>query len=271
MRLITKVFTVVISIFLLDAAICVVYAGYFDRGPSREKESSYKGASLKNAEQAFVKGDYEEVIRIGGAYRSISNKKDGRLHHILGRAFLKLGRYDEARNRFSIVVNHSDDEELLDDAYIGLADSYMLEGDCAKAVDYYEKILRYFPDSNYLPIVYYRLGESYTKLGNEDKASDSFNKLIKMYPYSLETGLLGEESYAFVAYSVQVASFSKWKNAKNLSEELRGKGFDANIHTAILGDKRFYRVRVGQYASMADAEDLARKLKNAGYDVKICP
>ena len=260
---------ILFSLFLLDSVLSEAHPGFFDRGPSDDKES--KSSTARKAEQAFVKSDYEEVIRIAGHYHSYTSKKDSELQHLLGRALLKVGRFDDARNRFSIVVNHSDNEELLDNAYIGLADSYILQKEYKKALDYYEKILRYFPDSDYLPIVYHRIGECHSKLGNDTEAQESFDRLIKAYPYSLEAHLLSGEGYDFIIYSIQVASFSKWQNAKSLSEELKGKGFNAAIHTALLGDKRFYRVRVGQYNNLNDAEDMARRLKNAGYDVKIYP
>ncbi|MBN1872368.1 MAG: tetratricopeptide repeat protein [Candidatus Omnitrophica bacterium] len=266
----------VLALFILDAAFSTAYCarGFFDRGPSEDESGSGgydKSSALKKAEQAFVQGDYEEVLRTAGHYQSYASKTDSELQHLMGRALLKMGRFDEARNRFSTVVNHSDNEELLDNAYIGLADSYFLEGNYKTAVDYYEKILRYFPDSQYLHIVYYRLGECYSALGDDTKAQENFNRLTKAYPYSLEANLLSGGSFDFLTYSVQVASFGKWKNAQRLSEELKKQGFDATIHTTLLGEERFYRVRVGQYNNFNDAEDMALRLKNAGYDVKIYP
>jgi len=245
----------------------IAEAGYFDRRPdSAERRRTHKGSSAVNAEKAFLKEDYESVIRYDAQSRF-----SGRLRQLVGRAFLKLGRYDEARNRFTALINHSDDEEFLDDAYLGLADSYFLEADYNKAADHYGKILRYFPDSDYLPIAYYRLGECYSRLGNDSEARKTYDKLVRLYPYSLEARLAGDAHDSYVSYSVQAGSFNKWKNAKDLCEELKGKGYEAKIHTAVIGKSRFYRVRVGSYNRIGEAEDAARKLKNAGYEVKICP
>ena len=96
-------------------------------------------------------------------------------------------------------------------------------------------------------------------------------ELIEDFPVSLESKLMIGGRTAFVPYSVQLGSFTKWSNAKRLYDELRANGFEANIHTAIVGDARFYRVRVGQYNTPGEAEEMARKLRNKGYTVRIYP
>ena len=268
------------SIFIVAAILSIGFTipsayggrGMFDRGPSEEKSARRRrGTALKRAEQAFLKGDYQEVIVIGDGYLSRSTESDDELQHLMGRALLKLKRFNEARNRFSRVINDSKSDKFLDEAYIGLADSYYLEGDYKKAKEHYEKIMRYFPDLDDMPIVYYRLGKCSAKLGENSASKGYYDKLIRFYPDSLETKLLGGGKTDFVIYSVQVGSFKKWKNAERLCDELKNKGFDANIYTAILGDSRFYRVRVGQHERLSDVEDMARTLRNSGYSTKIYP
>lgn len=244
----------------------------FDRGPSEEKSArASKSTALKKAEQAFIKGDYEEVIIIGNSYSTHRAKSDDELQHLLGRALLKLKRFNEARNRFWKVANHSDNDRLLSEAYIGLADSYYLEGNFKKAKGHYDEVMRYFPDSDDMPIVYYRLAECYSKLDKDSTSKEYFDKVIRIYPDSLEAKLLMGEKSDFVTYSVQVGSFKRRENAKKLCDELKGKEFDANIYTATLGDSPFYRVRVGKFNRLGDAEDMARTLRNRGYSTKIYP
>lgn len=261
-------------ILLLLAAAIPAYSetSLLKRGhPEERRARRTKSATLTKAEQAFIMGDYEQVVTIGNSYIARRNESDDELQYLTGRALLKLRRYDEARNRFSRVINDSQTDKFLDGAYIGLSDSYYMEGDYTTAKEYYDKVMRYFPDSDNLPIVYYRLGECHSKLGNGTLARDYYNKLVRLYPDSLEAKLLIGEKSEFAAYSIQAGSFTKWSNAKKLCDELKGMGFDANIHTAILGDTRFYRVRVGQYKSIGEAEDMVRTLRNRGYEVKICP
>ena len=267
--------TYVLIIFLIiEITIPSAYGSmmFNKRGPSEEKaDRESKSAVLNKAEQAFVKGDYEEVIAIGNKYVSYGKKSDDELQYIMGRALLKLNRFKEARDCFSKIINQNDSDKFLDNAYIGLADSYYLDGDYEKASENYERAKQYFPDSDSMPIVYYRLGNCYSKLGNGSASKEYYDKLIKCYPDSLEAKLLVREKSDFAVYSVQVGSFISWKNAKKLCDELKNKGFDANIYTTILGDKRFYRVRVGQCSQLSDVEDMARALRNSGYSAKIYP
>ena len=242
-----------------------------------KKESSSRGRSgtksytLMKAERAFVKGDYEKVVEIGNKSGYSASRLDERLQYLAARALLKLKRYSEARTRFSKILNHGDDPRLLDKTYMGLADSYYLEGDYKQAKTHYEKAIRYFPDSDDLPVAYYRLGSCYAKLGNKASSKEYYDRLVRLYPESLEARLVAGRETDFVAYTVQVGSFAKWSNAKRLSDELNAKGFEANICPTSVGDTRYYRVRVGQYERLGDAEDMARNLKNRGYNTKIYP
>jgi len=263
---------VLIIILSMVALAPPALAGYFDRGPSDgESTVGYKGTTMRKVEKAFMEGDYEEVVRISKSYSMHRSKINDELEYMTGRALLKLGRLDEARNCFTRVVNYSNRDDLLDESYLGLADSYYLEGDYRKATEHYEKVLRYFPDSDDKPAVYYRLGECYGKSGNKPGSIESYDKIVRLFPDSLEAKILKGERSSSITYSVQVGSFKKWGNAKKLHDELRGKGFDVNIHTTVAGPSRFYRVRVGQYGKLSDAEDMARDLRNKGYPVKIYP
>jgi tetratricopeptide (TPR) repeat protein len=271
MRIKILIYTIILSAVIV-ATPAYAGTGMFDRGSS-ERESRRRGKSitLPKVEQAFVEGDYEKVIIIGTGYTSRRTKRDDELQYLMGRALLKLERFEEARNRFSRVINDSDSDKLLDESYLGLADSYYLEGDYKKAKEHYEKVMRYFPDLNDMPTVYCRLGECHSKLGDDAASKEYYDKLVRLYPYSLETILLGGEESRFLEYSIQVGSFEKWGNAKKLCDELKGKEFDADIYTTVLGGSHFYRVRVGRFNRLGDAEDMARTLRNRGYPVKIYP
>lgn len=266
-----KLAFLIAAILIIEIITLPAYGGInmFERGSSPARTS--KSTALKKAEQAFIKGDYKEAVIIGDSYLASRTKLDDELQYLMGRALLKMSRFDEARNRFSRVINESKGDRFLDVAYVGLADSYYLENNYRKAKDYYEKVIQYFPDSNDVSIIYYRLGECSSKLGEKSASKEYYDKLIRFCPDSLETRLLVGEKSDFLTYSVQVGSFKRWKNAKKLCDELKTKDFDANIYTVKLGNSRFYRVRVGKYNRLSDVEDMARTLRNRGYSTKIYP
>lgn len=265
-----KIFVILLSLIITAPA----YGGtsVFDRGPSAERENRDAGIfKVVNVEEAFVKGDYEEVLRIGGAYLDRGPKHSEKTRCIVGRALLKLKRVDEARGHFIKITEESRDKRFLTDADIGIADSYYLEEEYRQARDYYEKAARRFPDADDMNIVYYRLGECYSKLDNETTAKEYYDKLLRLYPDSLEAKLFKGEGSEIINYSVQVGSFNKMENAEKLRGELKTKGFDSNIQTVIVEGESFYRVRVGNYSRLRDVESAAKNLKDKGYTVKVCP
>src|SRR3990167_3096263 len=139
----------------------------FERRASEEKREE-RGIAVgePSAEQSFVRGDYEEALRIVKAVLSRRPKNDEKIQCLMGRALLKLNKLDEARDYFLKVAEESRDKKFLAEANIGIADSYYLDGEYRQARDYYEKVARSYPDADSMNIVYYRLGECYSKLDN---------------------------------------------------------------------------------------------------------
>ncbi|WP_201245655.1 SPOR domain-containing protein [Halochromatium salexigens] len=62
------------------------------------------------------------------------------------------------------------------------------------------------------------------------------------------------------AWVIQVASLGSSEAARDLQDELRGKGYPAFIEQAEVGGRRYYRVRVGPEVERARADRLAEQL-----------
>ena len=60
---------------------------------------------------------------------------------------------------------------------------------------------------------------------------------------------------------VQVASFVTDKEAQTLANKLKVKGYDANVASAEVGGKTWYRVEVGRLASRNEARELQKNLQ----------
>ena len=60
---------------------------------------------------------------------------------------------------------------------------------------------------------------------------------------------------------VQVASFASDKEAQTLASKLKVKGYDANVASAQVGGKTWYRVEVGRLASRNEARELQKNLQ----------
>ncbi len=64
-----------------------------------------------------------------------------------------------------------------------------------------------------------------------------------------------------MAYTLQVASFSKRDNALGLQEQLRKKDFKAYIELISTAKGRFYRLRVGPYLNFEQISTIKKQLK----------
>jgi len=60
---------------------------------------------------------------------------------------------------------------------------------------------------------------------------------------------------------VQVASFVTDKEAQALASKLKGKGYDANVASAEVSGKTWYRVEVGRLANRNEARELQKNLQ----------
>jgi len=60
---------------------------------------------------------------------------------------------------------------------------------------------------------------------------------------------------------VQIASFVTDKEAQALANKLKGKGYDANVASAEVGGRTWYRVEVGRLASRNEARELQKNLQ----------
>lgn len=63
------------------------------------------------------------------------------------------------------------------------------------------------------------------------------------------------------AWVVQVASLGSPESARELQDELRGKGYPAFVEQAVVNGKRYYRVRVGPEVDRGLADRIAAKLE----------
>ncbi len=66
-------------------------------------------------------------------------------------------------------------------------------------------------------------------------------------------------------YTVQVGAFSSEKNAQNLAQEIKEKGFD----TYVIQGENLYKVQVGEFKSSEEAQKVSQKLKELGYPIFI--
>ncbi|MDP3791666.1 MAG: SPOR domain-containing protein [Candidatus Omnitrophota bacterium] len=240
--------------------------------------------SLAGVEKLFMEAKYDRVVAEAGKLIDAGAHGREELNYLKGLSLLQLNRYSEARQTFEYMVERYPRGKRAFDGYIGIGDSYFLEGKFNEAVVAYNEALKNFPDHKNSSIVYYKMGNSYQKLGINDKAREYLGRVKQAAPLSFEANMAAvpDEKLSPVKsggisdvkisgkYYVQVGYFRDKSNAQRMKDRLTQKGYDSSIETAYKLKMTFYRVKVGSYESAAEAEKTAKKLKTDGYKTKVC-
>lgn len=229
---------------------------------------------LSDVETAILKQDYplaEELSQdiLGQKAETAVHRK---AQYYLGLSRLRQRQYSEARENFEPLTEQRSDIQLRDRAYLGIFDSYFLQGEYKEAAGIAGKLLRRSRHSDFLSLIYLKLAKVNLKLAKWADASKYLNKIIEEFPAGMEVyaakQLLNEKEY----FSVQVGSFLDRKRAEELAAELNQRSEYAYIiETADQQNIKYYRVRVGQLASLEEAESLKLELAKKGYPTQIYP
>jgi len=223
---------------------------------------NYKGAILEG--EKLLAGTKEHALGLD------------ELYYILALSYLKDGNYLRASDIFEIILNEFKDSRYQDEARLGLGDSYLLRNNLKRAEDCYKKLIRLEPNTKLKAQAYYRLSQIGFKEGDTARGKEYLERMKHEFPSNMELKLDKDLCVLFDAtpgfyYTVQVGSFSKENNARNLRDRLVKKGYDAYVEEVNLGNKKNYRVKVGKLKLRLEATQLQTKLSAEGYPTKICP
>ncbi len=117
-----------------------------------------------------LQGKYEEIVEFS-RFQMDSLKPNEKLemYHIVGDAFYRLGKYDEAV--FYLSYYNDKSNTTRDDDY-QLAYAYSKSGDCAKAITYFDKVSRVKDILGQIAL--YHAGECYMSLNELSFAKNAF-------------------------------------------------------------------------------------------------
>lgn len=101
----------------------------------------------------------------------------------LAQSYLRINKFAEARKIYTELMKDGQTESSKVEAAYRLGDTYMAEGDHAKAVESYEAALKAFPqfEKSY-PNALYNLGESTFWTPDYQKSLESFVKFLERFP-----------------------------------------------------------------------------------------
>jgi TolA-binding protein len=190
---------------------------------------------------------------------------------------------------------------------MSLGNCYLCMRDYQRAADSYRSLIEAMPDSRRIPSAYLLLARSLQNLGESEEAKKFYQKVIEDYSQSIESqqaqeylghkegtrrktqdARQGEKAsgleskvlspgsdkesrvLGLKAFSIQIGAFSRRRNAENLANRLRKKGYSVSILSPSPGRSSLYKVRVGRFKTRSAALKAAKRLgKNERLDTEV--
>ena len=211
--------------------------------------------------KAMLKKDYGDALDKSRALEidSIDDIKAEALY-FQGMTLVSLGEYYEARTIFEKALSLALGD-LSIEVYMGIADSYFRQYSFKNALSVYTQVLDNYPNSNYEAMLLYKIGKSYQKNSEWLKSNDYFKILKEKYPQSFQLKLLEKSSSGGDYFTIAVGAFLSKKNAQDLLDNLKNKGYDAYLVEGSDKAQKIFKVRVGKFVSRIAAEFEEEKLR----------
>ena len=261
---------------------------------------------MDNGESYFLQKQYWRAIE---CYRraldaKLNDNNRAICWYMVGRSYLQLGRYDDAKISFMNIVNLYEKTDWLPEAYVGLGDLEFKRNKFSEALKYYRSSQTESFMKRSGSKVLLKMAKTQKHLGNSKEASNLESRIRKEYPNSLEARLLmkgtsgktvtaaaqqGSKSAATAStpkqsgssvksttssapktkFAVQVSYTPKQNLANEYAAKLKKKGYKAYVRKGSKG----YSVLVGDYASKSEAQSVCAKLrkseKNDSYVISL--
>ncbi len=123
-----------------------------------------------------MQGRYEDIVAFAPtSMDSLKPAEKVEMNHIIGNAYYRLGKYDEAVSYLEFYNQKANTTR--DDDY-QLAIAYSKSSDCAKAVKYFDKVARIKDTLGQIAL--YHAGECYMTLNQLDFAKNAFESAARM-------------------------------------------------------------------------------------------
>lgn len=237
----------ILSGFMIIAAAC-----------SPQAASYAAETEISGVEKFFLEGKYARAIDAAEYLIDARARNRDELYYLKGLSELKTGAFKEARQSFECIISKYGHSPRVFDAYVGIGDSYLMEGDLKNAQKAYENIAQMFPEDKNISVVHKRIADCRDKMGMPGQPP--LSPKITEAPL-FESGRL---------FSVQVGSFRSKRNAERTIRKLARNGYEGYMEIPASHGEKLYRVRVGKLKTAEEVKSLERRLQAGGYRTKIC-
>lgn len=185
-------------------------------------------AYLGKADTLFNLSEYKEAISVyqealGKITEAAPREIIDKLHYGLAWSFLKKSEFKKAIDEFQKIVKYSEDNTVKVACLCQIADAYQESGDYNKATQVYDNILKDYPNNPYADYVEYQLGLSLLKSSQYDSAVLVFKRLKASFPGSQ---LLDDASYSLGLVYFQKGDYSL---SKEIFEKFQQEFKDSSL------------------------------------------
>lgn len=236
--------------------------------------SVYADTDIAVVEKPFLEGRYDRAEYEAKRLIDERARQRDEVYYLKGLSELKLGKFNQARESFQVIISKYRKSNRVFDAYAGIGDSYLLEGNIEAAMKTYNEIKEKFPSDKNITLIDSRLSECRKKAGTVPVAPApspiTENKVEAPQAEKIVPAGVVQDETPKVNISVQVGCFKNKRNADKLSSKLAASGYKSYVEVPVDAGDKLYRVKVGHPQSKGDAESLAAKLNREGYRTKIC-
>lgn len=194
---------------------------------------------LTPAKTAYLRGDYKGAIDEGERLMAtVGMHTPGldELYYLMGLSYMKSGNCLRASDIFEIILKEFPDSSRKEEALLGIADSYFLRDQYEQAERAYKMFIDQYPHSRLLPVFCSRLNLVALKRGDGGLARSYLSRL-KAFPGATDL-LSSRQECALVS-----------ANTGSLST--------------------MYSVQVGAFSKSENAGILKKKLARQGYDAYV--
>jgi tetratricopeptide (TPR) repeat protein len=224
--------------------------------------ASFADSDISVVEKPFMEARYERAISEANRLIDERARQRDEIYYMKGTSELKLGKFNDARQSFDAIIKKYPRSNRVFDAYLGIGDSYFLDGNMEAAAKRYNEIKENFPSDKNIALVDSRLADCRKKSGDES--------LRQAPPQMPQEASAPAVQNAKGSISVQVGCFKSGRNAEALAAKLSSRGYQSYVEAPVGSGDRLYHVKVGRIKFKSEAELLAARLNRDGYNTKIC-
>jgi hypothetical protein len=221
---------------------------------------------LDGVKEHFLKGEWKDSIQEGEAILAKANRNSSdldQLYYYLGMSYFKNGQCLRAADIFEVIIKEFPESKLTPQATVGLNEARACTGRAIASAT--AKTQGQTPEQIEAQVRASILASTPPEAEKEPEPNLVLSKDLQNLQTALEPKLSSKSVW------IQVGAFSSRQNADNLASKLRDASYKVGVSHGVTKGRDIFKVRVGPYVTRDEALAVSKKLGLQGYPIKIVP